>query len=134
MLSEVVIPINIEPHFAERILVERYVAPVEPETDMAAAVQAINDFYQQVQREFFVIVDARQFPVTFDVLVDALDLVRRHIAGVPVRFVVIGDGELVRLAAEAIAQKQYGGFEAGKVFATDSEALEYCTAELRKSA
>ncbi|MFQ3536397.1 MAG: hypothetical protein SNJ58_11015 [Aggregatilineales bacterium] len=127
-------PISVEPYVAERILFERYVAPVNPETDMVAAIQAIKEFHQQVQREFFVIVDAREFPVTFDVLVEALDLVRRQMMGVPARFVVIGDSELIRLAAEAIAQRQYGGFEAGKVFATDTDAFEYCTAELRKSA
>ncbi len=127
-------PISVEPHAAERILFERYVAPVNPETDMLTAIQAIKEFYEQVQREFFVIVDAREFPVTFDVLVDALNLVRRQMAGVPARFVVIGDNELIRLAAEAIAQRQYGSFEAGKVFAADTEAFEYCTAELRKSA
>ncbi|PJF34328.1 MAG: hypothetical protein CUN49_16220, partial [Candidatus Thermofonsia Clade 1 bacterium] len=105
-----------------------------PEEDMLAAVQAIRDFAQQVQGNFFVISDARQFPVTFDVLVEALDLVRRQLVGVPVRFVVIGTDEMIRLAAEAIAQRQYGGFEAGKVFATDQEAFAYCLAELQKTA
>jgi hypothetical protein len=41
---------------------------------------------------------------------------------------------MVRLAAEAIAQKQYGGFEPAKVFATDQEAFAHCLAELKKSA
>ncbi len=123
-----------EPHVAERILIQRYVPPVNPDEDMPAAIQAIREFYEQVGRDFFVITDARQFSVTFDVLVEALDLTRRNLAGIPVRFAVIGDDDLIRLAAEAIAQKQYGGFEAGKVFANDEEALAYCMAQLRKSA
>lgn len=127
-------PSHVEPHFAERILFQRYVPPVNPEEDIPATIQAIIDFHQQVQGEFFVIIDARQFPVTFDVLVDALDLTRRNLAGIPARFVVIGDNDLVRLAAEAIAQKQYGGFEAGKVFSTDEEAFAYCMEALRKPA
>ena len=67
-------------------------------------------------------------------MVEALDLVRRQLSGVPARFVVIGTDEMVRLGAEAIAQKQYGGFEPAKVFATDQEAFAHCLAELQKSA
>jgi hypothetical protein len=127
-------PISLEPHTAEKILFLRYVAPVNPDEDMPAAIQAIIEFSQSVQGDFFVISDAREFPVTFDVLVEALDLVRRQLIGVPVRFVLIGTDEMVRFAAEAIAQKQYGGFEPAKVFATDEEAFAHCLAELKKSA
>jgi hypothetical protein len=126
--------ISLESHVAEKILFLRYVAPVNPDEDMPAAIQAITQFSQSVQGNFFVIADAREFQVTFDVLVEALDLVRRQLAGVPVRFVVIGTDEMVRLAAEAIAQKQYGSFEPAKVFATDQEAFAHCLAELKKSA
>lgn len=127
-------PIVLEPHVAEKILFQRYVAPVNPEEDMAATIRAIIEFSQSVQGDFFVISDAREFQVSFDVVVDALDTVRRQLAGVPVRFVIIGTDEMVRLAAEAIAQQQYGGFEPAKVFATDQEAFSYCLAELKKSA
>ncbi len=127
-------PLHVEPRVAERILIQRHVPPIDPVENMQAAIESTKDFYQQVGQEFFVISDARQFPVTFDVLVEGLDLIRRSLTGIPIRLVVIGDGELIRLAAEAIAQKQYGGFEAGKVFANDEEALAYCMAELQKSA
>ncbi|MFN7210509.1 MAG: hypothetical protein ACK4P1_08985 [Aggregatilineales bacterium] len=127
-------PNAFEPHVSERIFIQRYIAPVNPDEDMPAAVQAIRKFYEQVGQEFFVISDARQFPLTFDTLVEGLDLIRRNLAGVPMRFVIIGDGELIRLVAEAITQKQYGGFEAGKIFPNDEEALAYCMAQLQKSA
>ncbi|MDW8298135.1 MAG: hypothetical protein RML95_02240 [Anaerolineae bacterium] len=126
--------ISLDPHVAERILFLRYIAPVNPEVDMATAMQAIAEFYRQVQREFFVIADVREFEITFDTLVEGLDLIRRQLAGVPVRMTAIGTSEMVRIGAEAITQKQYGGFEAGKVFATDEEAFAYCMEELRKSA
>ncbi|MCS6871658.1 MAG: hypothetical protein NZ571_09390, partial [Anaerolineae bacterium] len=77
--------ISLDPHVAERILFLRYIAPVNPEVDMATAMQAIAEFYRQVQREFFVIADVREFEITFDTLVEGLDLIRRQLAGVPVR-------------------------------------------------
>jgi hypothetical protein len=126
--------IRIEPHISEKILFLRYIAPVNPDEDMPAACKAIIEFSQSVQGDFFVISDAREFPVTFDALVEGLDLVRRQLVGVPARFVVIGTGEMIRLAAEAIAQRQYGGFEPAKVFATEEEAFAHCLAELKKSA
>jgi len=41
---------------------------------------------------------------------------------------------MVRFAAEAVAQRQYGGFEPVKVFASGEEAFARCLAELKKSA
>jgi len=127
-------PIDLEPHISEKILVQRYVAPVDLETDMPAAIQAIAEFSQNAQGDFFVIADTRALPMDFNGLVEVLNLVRRKLANVPVRFVAVGTGEMVQLAANAIAQKQYGGFEPAKVFATDQEAFAHCLAELQKSA
>jgi hypothetical protein len=127
-------PIRLEPHTAEKVLVLRYIAPVNPDDDLPASVQAIVEFSHTVQGDFFVISDTRAFQLTFDVLVEVLDLVRRQLVGVPVHFVIVGTGEIVRLAAEAITQKQYGSFDPAKVFATDQEAFAHCLAELQKSA
>mgnify|MGYP005838627147 CR=1 FL=1 len=43
--------------------------------------------------------------------------------------VATGSGKFVELAAQAIAQKQYGSFDMARVFASDEEALAYCRAE-----
>jgi hypothetical protein len=51
--------IGLDSHAAERILFVRFIPPVNPEEDMLAAIQAIKDFHDQVQSEFFAIVDAR---------------------------------------------------------------------------
>ena len=124
--------IQIESNVQDRILITRYVNPIDPERDVAAVIQAITDFSHQVQGTFFDIADVREFDLTFDTVTEALDLVRRSLAGIPVRFVIVGSGKFVELAAQAIAQKQYGGFEPARAFATQEEALAYCRAELQK--
>ncbi len=125
---------QIEPNIQERILITRYVNPVDPERDVQTVIQAVTEFAHQVQSAFFVIADVREFNLTFDSVTEALDLVRRHLVGIPVRFVVIGSGRFVELAAQAITQKQYGSFDMAKVFASDEEALAYCRSELQKPA
>ena len=107
----------------------RYEAPL---TGSENAVQAIAEFAAEVRSPFFAVSDLRGIPITFDAMVDGLDLVRRHLAQVPVRFVTIGDSELVEMGNRAIAQKQYGGFEPARSFATEEEALAYFRAELQK--
>lgn len=122
-------PIQIEPNVQTGILMARYVNPVDPERDVANVIQSIIAFSHQVQGVFFVIADVREFDLTFDTVTEGLDLVRRSLVGIPVRFVVIGSGKFVELAAQAITQRQYGSFEMAKVFATAEEALAYCRAE-----
>ena len=41
-------PISLEPYVSEKILFQRYVAPVNPDADMPAAIQAIIEFSQRV--------------------------------------------------------------------------------------
>ncbi len=125
-------PIQFEPNIRERVIILRYVNPVDPERDVPAAIQALADFGRQVQGVFYAVTDVREFRLTFDTLTESLDMVRRSLVGIPVRFAVIGSGNLIELAAQAIAQQQYGGFEMAKVFATEAEALAYCRTELGK--
>jgi hypothetical protein len=124
-------PIQVEPNVAERILVLRYTLPL---TGSENVVQVIADFAAQVRANFFAVSDLRGVPITFDAMVDGLDMVRRYLTQVPVRFVTIGDSELVEMGNRAITQQQYGGFEAARAFATEEEALAYCRAELTKPA
>ncbi len=124
-------PIQVEPNVADRILVLRYQLPL---TGSENVVQAIADFATEVRSKFFAVSDLRGVPITFDAMVDGLDLVRRHLVGIPVRFVTIGDSELVEMGNRAITQKQYGAFEEARAFATEEEALAYCRSELQKPA
>lgn len=125
-------PMHVEPNVQERILITRFVSPVDPERNVPASIQALTEFARQVEGTFFVISDVREFDLTFDAITEALDMVRRSLVGIPIRAVVIGSGKMVELAAQAITQKQYGSFEMAKVFATEAEALAYCRTELGK--
>ncbi len=127
-------PVKLEPRVSERILVQRYIQPVDLAAELPAAIEAIAEFSREVQGAFFAVIDMRAAPINLDGLIEALDLVRRKLANVPVRFVAIGTGEMVELAASAVAQRQYGSFEPAKVFATEEEALAYCLAELKEPA
>lgn len=123
-------PIAVEQNVDEHILIVRYLMPVDPDLDLQTAGSAILAFAQQVQgKPFYAINDAREFPITFDILVQALSTLRQTFGGIPVRFVIIGSGKFVELAAQAITQKQYGSFDMAKVFATEEEALAYCRSE-----
>jgi hypothetical protein len=123
-------PVAVEQNLDEHILFLRYQMPVDPALDLQTAGAAIIAFSQQIQgKPFYTINDAREFPITFDILVEALSTLRQSFGSIPVRFVIIGSGKFVELAAQAITQRQYGGFEMAKVFATEEEALAYCRAE-----
>ncbi|MCE7945847.1 MAG: hypothetical protein DYG88_00295 [Chloroflexi bacterium CFX4] len=124
------VPIQIEPNVDERILVLRYQMPLSGAENV---VQAIADFATEVRSTFFAVSDLRGIPITFDAMVDGLDMVRRSLAQVPMRFVTIGDSELVEMGNRAIPQKQCGGCEAARALATEEEALAYCRSELQKS-
>ncbi|MBO9309796.1 MAG: hypothetical protein J7551_08435, partial [Chloroflexi bacterium] len=70
-------PVKLEPRVSERILVQRYIQPVDLAAELPAAIEAIAEFSREVQGAFFAVIDMRAAPINLDGLIETLDLVRR---------------------------------------------------------
>lgn len=92
----------------------------------------IADLFAEAPGVITLIIDIREASLSFSDMVLALDNVRREIVDVGGRsfveknfqYALVGQGDLVELAADAMGQKQYGQIEV-LLFSTPDEAIDY---------
>lgn len=124
-------PITTEMLPSEPIIVATFNEPFNVAADMTALLADIKRLRETAARAVIVVLDVSQVALDFELVTDALARARSQIldgqaAGdqLPSQYVFVGSTALVEIAAQAMAQKQYGGI-GGQVFASVEAALAH---------
>jgi hypothetical protein len=123
--------IKIELRPQERILYSTYLPPFEAEADSQTSLKAILDFAKTMNGLFFVVTDVRQIDLSFSDLVLGMSTMRELAMNVQMQIVAIGSGDMLKFAADAARQKQYGQHNVVLV-ATPEEALNHVANERKR--
>jgi hypothetical protein len=122
--------VEIEPRPQERILLMISHPPSNPD-DNPAVIQSTQSFAAKMGGVFFLVADMRRVEMSFSDMVLSMSLLRELPGADQVQIVVIGGGDMLKLAADAAKQKQYGQHNVALV-ATPEEAFNHVANERKR--
>jgi hypothetical protein len=125
------VTVKIEQRPQERTLFAACTLPYDAEKDTTDIVQAITQFAATMNGLFFVVGDYRQIDLSFGDMVIGMGSLRQLPGAGQVQIVAIGSGEIMKLAADAASQKQYGQYNVVLV-ATPEEAFNHVANERKR--
>jgi hypothetical protein len=112
-----------EPYFLATFVEQ---AAIEDFTEIVKTVQNISNVRKKtgLPHRIWYIADIRGLNFTFDQITDSLNILRKQDSTI-MQPVVVGGDSMAHLGIKAIEQKQYGAWEALKIFATPEEAIAF---------
>ncbi len=117
----------------EPIITITFVDEIGSRSDVHQTLHEIGRYMEEINAPLYLLYDTRTLKITFGGMVASLAEFTTEglkiLPDLPVRTVVIGTNELVRLASKAAGQDQYGGHKVVMV-ETMEEALAHIRAEL----
>lgn len=120
---------TIKPVSGESLAIVTYQEPFNPVEDLAYVQDELEHLLAQTGAPLQVVVDLRQIDLDFSELVQSLGMTSSSSSAASsksgqIRLTFVGDSEMVKMAADAYGQAQYGGAEVD-MFASLDQALAH---------